>query len=1226
MDPLNDNTLPTNKICSVLNNFLSNEEIENNHIENDNFELLNNQDQEEISLNKNPEDLNLNSSNKNNFDFTPYNVQLKSISNNKNIINKHSSKKISVFDYESNPVESKSFIHLQKIQKLLKKESALKELFIKTSSETLKSIENECREIYKKKLEVFTQLQRFSRKEKEVRKYFLVDDETQKKNLKQLYNYIPKFLLYLWDEPKIIVKLLQNSNLKDIKNHLAPLIINNFYENILSVNYIEENFLYILCLLLKDEINQLNSTSDVQKFLQETPCGCLLDQLIHKNDIKSYFKIIIQNIVENIEINCSEKEMNFNKEKIEKEIEDSYNNNKKGKKNLIANDDIIFRKEVKKKEENVKNEVKSEKNNDNASVKTFNSNNFGETNSFIFNGLKTLDNEKNKEKELFDMVSYDRFSTKYIPDLNINELNLRLKTCDNYKMKDYYQFQINNSNQNKATNKDTDNKMETNNDFYSNQKFLDSVYKSKYSQMIIYCYQYDFMKVINIIEDIFKNLLNNLPLLPYSIKCLCKIISILIKKKFHGLSNTEENSFIAKFFFCKLFAPIFKNPATFALINKYIISGKTKHNLEVITPIILQLVSGRLYRNGGKHSDYTPFNWFFLEEMPYVIKFFDYITNKVKLPNFIEKFLNDQLDENYKYNYFEENPEEVICHRSICFNINDISYLLENMKNCQSILFPQNNKNTTGLQKTYEKLYNNKANQEIIKELRNTKVYDKNESLNKENELKSPIINYYLVTDFIYNDKYKHLFLLEQKTPHYSIKELKDIQNNEENIQNNLIKVKNYLNTLLYNYRTLVKTDFEEGTTFDLKNILKELKIFMKSSNFVIDGSIPSEWYINSIIEYLNKIPEEYIKNDYELLFDSIEKEVNESINKLDFEILSICLDKMKYIRKNIIYYDNAKEILIDILLNNKVNKIIEEDKIKVELSFTYEKDKKELSITKYKKSEKQLQFLDNMIFQNINKKGTKVCKSIEIFTKYFPNLIELLSKEDGKDIFDIQKELNLPQKLSGYFDIIKEYLIKEKKIKDQKLSELINEKIYDYVMNKIYDRIFPKEPSKIDIDIYERAVSLAWIEPRHIIPEKTNYVYDTFLPDVINNFYLLDKNKSPRIKFKNMSNIFMIITNIVKFNNIEKEDIGVDDLIPILNYSVIKAQPLKLYSNCKFMELYIGNLKNKNEDNQLTQLQSICMRIKEINHNNLIDVDVREFENKCFQFLYDKINSVYKD
>ena len=80
--------------------------------------------------------------------------------------------------------------------------------------------------------------------------------------------------------------------------------------------------------------------------------------------------------------------------------------------------------------------------------------------------------------------------------------------------------------------------------------------------------------------------------------------------------------------------------------------------------------------------------------------------------------------------------------------------------------------------------------------------------------------------------------MLKQKTPQYNIKELNDIKNNDENIQNNIIKVKNYLNTLLYNYRTLVETDFEEGTTSNLINILKELKIFMKSSNFVIDRSI----------------------------------------------------------------------------------------------------------------------------------------------------------------------------------------------------------------------------------------------------------------------------------------------------------------------------------------------------------------------------------------------------
>ena len=1249
MEPKNDFSLQTNKISSFVNNFIPTG-IDDSLPES---KIFNNDYKDEMSStnipnNDNPE---VDSAIKNNFDLTPNNISQikKDTSNIKKSNFSKSAKDVSHFNFDNNYTkESKSFSRLQIIQKLLKKESALKELFIKTSNETLKSIEKESREIYKKKLEVFTQLQRFTRKEKEIRKYILVDENIQKNKLKNLNNYIPKFLLYLWDDPKLVVKLLQNSDIKDIKNYLAPLITNNFYENILSVNYIEENFLYVICLLLKDEIQNLNTTNDVQKFLQETPCGYLLDQLINKNDIKSYFKIIIQNVIENIELNCSEKEMNFDIEVIENEVQKSLKNGskkKKGEKNLLEKDDIIFRKDVsinrksniddnliiKNNDMNnyINNDIYTDKSSDNASVNSSINTPLNPANTLIFNGLNLQENEKNKEKDLFDMESYDIFSTKYMPDLSINDLNLKLNTCDNFKMKDYYQFQINNSrklNNDKENKENTDNNSSSNNYFYSNQKFLDSVFKSKNSDLIIYCYQYDFMKVINIIEEIFKSLLNNLPLLPYSIKCLCKMISILIKKKFHGLSNTEENSFVAKFFFCKLFAPIFRKPATFALINKYIISGKTAKNLEIITPIILQLVSGRLYRNGGKHTNYTPFNWFFMDQMPSVLKFFEYITNKVKLPSFIEKCLDDKLDDNFKYNYFEENPDEIICHRSICFNINDINCLLENMKNNIDILFPKNYSGNIGLKKCFEKLYDNKLNQNIIKELKISKEYDKNDLLNKEFESKLPIINYYLVTDFIYNEKYKYLFLLEQKTPHYSIKELKDIKNEEENIQNNLIKVKNYLNTLLYNYRYLVKTDFEEGTNFNLKNILRELKIFMKSSNFVIDGTIPSEWYINTLIEFLNKIPEQYKKNDFELLFDSIEKEISDSINMLDFEILSICLNKIKYIRKNILYYDNAKEILIDILLNNKVKSIIEDEKLKFELTYIYEKDQKEISINKVKKVEKQLQFLDNMIFQNNTKKGTKICRNIESFTKNFPILIDSLSKGDGKDIFDIQKELNIPQKLGEYFDYIKEYLIKEKKIKNQKLFELVNEKIYDYIMSKIYDRIFPKEPSKKDIEIYEKAISLSWVEPQHIIFEKTNYVYDTFLPDVINNFYLLDKNKSPRIKFKNMSNIFMTITNIVKFNNSEKSDIGVDDIMPILNYCVIKAQPIKLYSNCKFMELYIGEMKNKNEGSQLTQLQSICKRIMEINHNSLIDVDVREFEKKSFQCLYERINYIYKE
>ena len=45
----------------------------------------------------------------------------------------------------------------------------------------------------------------------------------------------------------------------------------------------------------------------------------------------------------------------------------------------------------------------------------------------------------------------------------------------------------------------------------------------------------------------------------------------------------------------------------------------------------------------------------------------------------------------------------------------------------------------------------------------------------------------------------------------------------------------------------------------------------MKSSNFVVDGSIPSEWYVSSLLEYLQKIPEELTRNDCERLYDEIE-------------------------------------------------------------------------------------------------------------------------------------------------------------------------------------------------------------------------------------------------------------------------------------------------------------------------------------------------------------------
>ena len=176
---------------------------------------------------------------------------------------------------------------------------------------------------------------------------------------------------------------------------------------------------------------------------------------------------------------------------------------------------------------------------------------------------------------------------------------------------------------------------------------------------------------------------------------------------------------------------------------------------------------------------------------------------------------------------------------------------------------------------------------------------------------------------------------------------------------------------------------------------------------------------------------------------------------------------------------------------------------------------------------------------------------------------------------------------------------------------EIITNKIYDYIMEKLYDKIYPSEPNIEDNVIFAQCILLSWVEPKHLIKEKNNYLFDSFLPDVINYFDKIDKEKSPRKKLENMVNIFLSIGNVVKFNG-ENKDIGVDDQLPILNYAFIKARPFPIYTNCKYMELFIGSKKYRLEGNYLTQLFTLCKFISDLGANDLFNVSEEQFKSNC--------------
>ena len=1128
-------------------------------------------------------------------------------------------KKIIKSGYEEidnkNIEDDTTFNKLVELQKLLKNESALKELFIKTGVETKKNIEKQCVEIYKKKIEVLNIKQNLNIKEP-IENFDQKKDNKSNKNefynndivdniliennydyLSDLNTYISKLISYLWDDPKLLADLLMNSDDSDIEKYLGPLICNNFYENILSSNYIEDPLMYIIYLLLDKEIKSIENIKEPNSFLNKSKCGYLLSQLIEKKDVKDFFKIILQNILQDIGSN----KFNFNISQIDEKI-----NNKK--------------EEKMRKKENKNNNLKNYN-----KYKSCNSSNLLTDLSSKLDQQSDVNDASEKEKsKLFkDNPEYQDFSNKYLKEVSFFEIKNEISKTENKSLKDYYNYILLNSKVNEKA--------------YSLSNFNNSISNSKYPRIVSLNYAKDFSKTKEFVDKLFNNLIYNYRIVPYSIKCICKIIYKLVSNYFPQANDIEKNILIFKFFFDIILSQFLLKPDINALINEYIISNNIIFNAKTINNILLQLVSFKLYENSPiiQGNNYLPFNKYFLEVIPKIFEFYNLIT-EVKLPHFIDELLNHSISiEEFHFDYFKENPHEVLFHKSILLNIDEFNSIFKSLNNNKDkLLHYEGNKNSINnkesiskIEKNYKLIkialdrINSEDNNNLLKELLQHKQYT---SVKKEKniegiftkkkqilEMKLKNIQYFHISQLLFNDKYKKIFSLEQKNPYYHIKELKD---KEMINQNNVIKAKNFISTILYNYRMLIKSDFGKGTTDNTSNILRELKFFMKSSNFLIDGNIPSEWYISALLEYLQKLPEKYKDNDYELLYKELKNELIDSINLYNFNDMSIFIDKMKYSTRNKIYFNKMKEIYLDIELNNKANKIIENDPLNVFIKYKFTKTKNEFYIYK-DTSTKELDFLDSFIFVDESEKG-KRCKTIEQFTKNFPNLNKLIAHdgliEDGEDttLLKIQKEINLPEKLKVLFNIINEQL--KINIKNEKEVNIINDKIYDYIMEKISHKIFPKVKHATDDQLIQKACMLSWIEPHNIINENNvHYDFELILPDISKYFNLIRREKSPRRKLINLNKIFSSINRLLIFNS-GKKDIGVDDQMPLLTYCFIKTKPFKIYSNFKFMELYIGEKKNKGEGNQLSQMFSIFSFIKQINAKSLYNVTEEDFSQKC--------------
>ena len=467
--------------------------------------------------------------------------------------------------------------------------------------------------------------------------------------LRDLNTYIPNMMNRLWELPEIVVSVIENTEMGDLKKHIAPFFVNNFYENILSSYYIEDNLMYVLTLLLQNEINGLNNIMHNEKFLDNTKCGVILEELRRKSDIQEYFKTIIKNAVEDLEANNSTFQIDLSPDNI---------SNRK----LKSQGSMVYKKGT-----------SNENNSESESLET----------SIV----------RDKKKEQNDQ---ENFNKNYIPNLDKkNFIELIEKTKTDKYLSDYLYPKL------AACEKDEK--------IFSNEKLLNRFSSFKKPEELLVIYQNSFMIVINFLDKIINSIKNNFHLVPYSIKCICRIISETITKKFNSISEPDKNVFIAKFFFGKLLIPILKRPGEEAFVTNFI-SENTLKNLEVISEILNKYTSGLFYTTNESEFKYTPFNWYFVNNTKELSTIFQEFV-KVRFPLFIENHINNNLPPDYEYDYFKENPDEEVNLRSIFFNIEQVKILVETIDKHWNKIIKGNEEKGNKIQKAVEKLMlpNNKV-------------------------------------------------------------------------------------------------------------------------------------------------------------------------------------------------------------------------------------------------------------------------------------------------------------------------------------------------------------------------------------------------------------------------------------------------------------------------------------------------------------------------------------
>ena len=1163
---------------------------------------------------------------------------------------------------EKNNIDNINCSKWLKLKYLLQDKASFESSVKLLKGKTIEQFTSKCCEIYKEKVQIhllsdinkqiFASWKNNRIKNKDIPNY--LPNAVVKKDLSDLCedSSIKDFLFFFRENNQYMIKLIQFLS-KEKRKILIPFLCHFFYENFFMENPEQEEILYIIYLLLEKEIDELSSPSFFS-FLEDSFLGEFLTEIANKYDIKNYIDITLNSLIREIE----EKSSFYNSMDIihATKIHYQFYNDKNTFFDMSKQQNFFLPKESKNEYMDLSREstplflldANVNSINDNNTVSDYYRKRKVTTvikptinNNFVnYHKNRTTPNIKYENSSIKNTINNNFFN-----DINEHFLKKKMEIEKDENQKNFYLKQI------------KELKSYNNKNFFNCHDYYQKMKEKKIiSKLSIQNFNFIYEIVTNFIDKLFTNL-ENKTIIPYLVKAICKLIYLLLQKKFKNISKMNCNALICRFLFGKLILPVLENPDINNTATKMIISLNTRKILAHINFVLKKIIRGEFF-NSEENGTYNIFNKFIMENYYRIDKIIKNMI-EVKIPkkltilsNQFYKDDNFSLDkivrkkEEINYNYFDENPNDFMMHKSICFNINHF-LLLYGAVHVNKDYFIKDNA-------YFEKILNNITKNFV--------------------SMNSGSFDYYVIINEDFNNDVKELLFLEEK---------KITLSKPKNQMDALFKLKYSISYLFSHVKILYHWNWINQNN-NTRNIFKFIHEYL--TNFGEKKMPPLNWYTQFIINNLGNINEKYILNDYELLYKEIENDVKDLLHKLKKlnEFLTVNMTTKFYLIKN--KKNNFQKELENVKrteLNIKTFLFMESNEVK-ELKVClingceYNRCKNEeekpvndnsLIICRQKHCpHSYLSFQADNTYDTLRRAKIIInfhCKTIISFAQRFCSYHQFISEEIqnysmGPEFYKSKESLysdcndnnlskkhiiisNSPKKILGiYMELVKRELninpifnsnfasqntgfeIIDPDNKENDVIKLTKEEqdkvlnlIWNYILKSLINKIYSIEPILLDQSFNLRCISLNnYVKPENLhIP--LEIVNEMILNKVRYHIERIDELRTPGGMIEEIGVVVSLINSLYIFF-LNQSQIEAGDLLPLIIYCIITVKPKRIIFNTNFSKFFL----NENEilggiGYNIIQAESSINFIKNLEAKQL-GVSQEEF-NKYFTDSKDK-------